>query len=62
MVPPSIAGRPPAFDSVNGVEAHGGSLDSGGPTVAGRMIFVNSGYGLYGGQAGNVLAALAPRP
>jgi len=25
------------------------------------MLFVNSGYGLYGGQAGNVLIAFAPR-
>jgi len=25
------------------------------------MIFVGSGYGLYGGQAGNVLIAFAPR-
>jgi hypothetical protein len=26
-----------------------------------RMIFVNSGYGLYGGQAGNVLLAFTAR-
>jgi hypothetical protein len=25
------------------------------------MLFVSSGYGLYGGQPGNVLAAFAPR-
>ncbi len=50
------------FTTVNGVEANGGSLNSAGPTIAGGMIFVNSGYGLYGGQAGNVLAAFAPRP
>jgi len=25
------------------------------------LIFVNSGYGLYGGQAGNILIAFAPR-
>jgi polyvinyl alcohol dehydrogenase (cytochrome) len=50
------------FATVNGIEAVGGSLDSAGPTVAGGMIFVNSGYGLYGGQPGNVLAAFAPRP
>jgi len=48
------------FITVNGVKANGGSLDSAGPTVAGGMIFVNSGYGLYGGQPGNVLAAFAP--
>ncbi len=50
------------FDTVNGVKAHGGSLDAAGPTVADGMIFVNSGYGLYGGEPGNVLLAFAPRP
>jgi polyvinyl alcohol dehydrogenase (cytochrome) len=48
------------FTTVNNVKASGGSLDSGGPTVAGGMIYVNSGYGLYGGQPGNVLLAFAP--
>jgi polyvinyl alcohol dehydrogenase (cytochrome) len=49
------------FPSVNGIRANGGSLDAAGPTIAGGMIFVGSGYGLYGGQAGNVLIAFAPR-
>jgi polyvinyl alcohol dehydrogenase (cytochrome) len=50
------------FETVNAVAASGGSLDSAGPTVAGGMIFVNSGYGLHSGQSGNVLAAFAPKP
>jgi polyvinyl alcohol dehydrogenase (cytochrome) len=50
------------FLTINGVQAHGGSLDSAGPAVAGEMMFVNSGYGLYGGEPGNVLAAFGPRP
>jgi polyvinyl alcohol dehydrogenase (cytochrome) len=50
------------FPTVNGIAANGGSLDAAGPTIAGGMIFVGSGYGLYGGQAGNVLIAFAPRP
>ena len=50
------------FVTINGVKAAGGSLDSAGPTIAGGMIFVNSGYGFYGGQPGNVLAAFAPQP
>lgn len=50
------------FATVNRIEAVGGSLDSAGPTIASGMIFVNSCYGLYGGQPGNVLAAFAPRP
>jgi len=52
-------GKP--FETVNGVKANGGALDAGGATVAGGMIFVSSGYGLYGGQAGNVLIAFRPR-
>ncbi len=51
-----------SFDTVNGVKATGGSLDSAGPTIAGGMLFANSGYGLYGGQPGNVLIAFALRP
>ena len=31
------------FVTVSGVKANGGSLDSGGPTVAGGMLFVNQG-------------------
>jgi len=49
------------FVTVNEVKANGGSLDAAGPTVAGGMILVGSGYGLYGGQPGNVLLAFAPR-
>jgi polyvinyl alcohol dehydrogenase (cytochrome) len=49
------------FVTVNAMKANGGSLDSAGPTIAGGMLFVSSGYGLYGGQPGNVLAAFAPR-
>ncbi len=52
-------GKP--FPTVNGVAANGGSIDSAGPTIAGGMLFVMSGYGLYGGLAGNVLIAFAPR-
>jgi polyvinyl alcohol dehydrogenase (cytochrome) len=50
------------FVAVNGVAARGGSLDSAGPTVASGLIFVNAGYGLFGGRPGNVLAAFAPAP
>ena len=47
------------FETVNGVKAHGGSLSASGPTLAGGMLFVNSGYGQLGGMSGNVLLALA---
>jgi len=45
------------FPTVNGVKANGGSLDAAGPTVAGGMLFVTSGYGNWGGLPGNVLLA-----
>ncbi len=45
------------FDTMNGVEAHGGSIDSAGVQVAGRMIYVQSGYSLFGQLPGNVLLA-----
>ncbi len=48
------------FDTVNGVPAHGGSLNATGAVVADGMLFVNSGYGELGGMPGNVLLALAP--
>jgi polyvinyl alcohol dehydrogenase (cytochrome) len=44
-------------ETINGVPAAGGSLDHGGATVAGGMVYVNSGYGRITGQPGNVLLA-----
>jgi len=49
------------YTTANGVSGHGGSLDGPGPVVAGGMVFVNSGYSRFGGIAGNVLLAFAPR-
>ena len=46
-----------AYTTVNGIPAAGGSLDNGGATVAGGMLFVNSGYGRIVGEPGNVLLA-----
>ncbi|MDP8979219.1 MAG: PQQ-binding-like beta-propeller repeat protein [Acidobacteriota bacterium] len=48
-----------AFETVNGVAGKGGSLSASGPTIAGGMLFVNSGYGALGGMAGNVLLAFS---
>jgi polyvinyl alcohol dehydrogenase (cytochrome) len=45
------------FPTVNGKPAHGGSMDAAGPAVVNGMVFVNSGYGQWGGMAGNVLLA-----
>ena len=49
------------FTTVNGVKAKGGSMGAPGPTVAGGMLFVGSGYvGAIGGFPGNVLLAFSP--
>jgi len=45
------------FDTVNKVEAKGGSIASIGPSIVGGMLFVGSGYGVIGGNTGNVLLA-----
>jgi polyvinyl alcohol dehydrogenase (cytochrome) len=47
------------FETVNGIQAKGGSLDEGGPTVAHGMLYVNSGYGRIVGRIGNVLLAFS---
>jgi polyvinyl alcohol dehydrogenase (cytochrome) len=49
------------FDTVDKVPAHGGSLDVGGPIVAGGMVFVVSGYPGFGAMPGNVLLAFAAK-
>ena len=49
------------FDSVNGKPAHGGSIDVAGPAVVNGMVFVNSGYGQWGGMPGNVLLAFSAK-
>jgi polyvinyl alcohol dehydrogenase (cytochrome) len=48
------------FDTVNKVPAHGGTIGSAGPVVAGGMMFVGSGYGFGGNDKnGNVLLAFS---
>jgi polyvinyl alcohol dehydrogenase (cytochrome) len=48
------------FKTVNGLTARGGSIGSAGPTIAGGMVFVSSGYvGVQAGAGGNVLLAFA---
>lgn len=46
------------YDGINGMKAKGGALDGGGPTIAGGVLYVNSGYGRLVGQPGNLLLAL----
>ena len=46
------------FETVNRMPARGGSMGAPGPTVAGGMVFVGSGYiGVRSGTPGNVLLA-----
>ena len=45
------------FDTVNGIKAHGGSMDSAGPIVVDGMLYVSSGSVGVTGRQGNVLLA-----
>jgi polyvinyl alcohol dehydrogenase (cytochrome) len=47
------------FSTVNGVPAHGGSLNGPGAVVVGGMLYVNSGYIRFGEAPGNVLLAFS---
>ena len=47
------------FETVNGKPAHGGSLDAAGAAVVNGTVYVNSGYGQWGGIPGNVLLAFS---
>ena len=49
------------FTTVNQVPAHGGSIGSIGPTIAGGMVFIGSGYSVTSGIPGNVLLAFGPQ-
>jgi len=45
------------FKTLNGIPAGGGAIQGPGPTVAGGMLYLNSGYGDHLGRPGNVLLA-----
>lgn len=49
------------FDTVNGVKGNGASVDNASIVAANGTVFVNSGYGLFGQGAGNVMIALRPK-
>jgi len=51
------------FDSINGVATHGGSIDVARVLPAGDMMYVQSGYSVFGQLPGNALLAFElPRP
>ena len=45
------------FETVNKVQATGGSIDAAGPVIANGMVLTPSGYSQWGGKSGNVLLA-----
>ena len=45
----------------NGIPATGGGMSGSGPAIADGHVIVNSGYGLYRHEPGNMLAVFAPR-
>jgi len=47
------------YNTVNGLTASGGSMDGPGAVIVGGMLYVNSGYGGWGGLPGNVLLAFS---
>ena len=49
------------FQTVNGVDAKGGSIDGSGPVVVNGTVYVNSGYLFAGHTPGNVLLAFSIR-
>ncbi|MDB5422981.1 MAG: glucose dehydrogenase [Phenylobacterium sp.] len=49
------------YQTVNKIPGAGGSIDAAGPFAGGGMLFVGSGYGMFGQQAGNVLVAFRPK-
>jgi len=48
------------FETVNGVEGYGGSIDSHSISAGAGMVFVGSGYGSFSQVPGNVLLAFKP--
>ena len=48
-----------AVMAVNGITAKGGGMSGAGPAIADGHVIVNSGYGLYFHEPGNMLAVFA---
>lgn len=49
------------FDTFNGVPGKGGAIDAASIYAANGLLFVNSGYGMFGQMPGNVLLAFKPK-
>ena len=48
------------FETINGVEGRGGSIDSHSIAAGSGMVFIGSGYGQFSQVSGNVLLAFKP--
>jgi polyvinyl alcohol dehydrogenase (cytochrome) len=51
-----------SFDTINGMAGRGGSMSGPGASVGEGYLVINSGYGLYSHEAGNVLLVFAKEP
>jgi polyvinyl alcohol dehydrogenase (cytochrome) len=51
-----------AFDAVNRIATHGGSITAPGAVVVDGLVLVGSGYGVLGGIPGNALIAFGAKP
>ncbi len=49
------------FETLNGISAHGGAIDSVAPVMAGDMLYAQSGYSVFSQMPGNVLLAFRPK-
>jgi polyvinyl alcohol dehydrogenase (cytochrome) len=49
------------FETINGVEGHGGSIDAHSIGAGAGTLFIGSGYGSFSQVPGNVLLAFRPR-
>jgi len=49
------------FTTLNGVKGNGGSVDNASIIAANGLVIMNSGYGLFGQGAGNVMIAFKPK-
>lgn len=50
----------PEIAGINGITGYGGSMSGAGAAIANGHIVINSGYGLYNHEAGNLLLVFAP--
>ncbi len=49
------------FDTVNGIKGNGASVDNASIIGVNGLLILNSGYGLFGQGAGNVMVAYRPK-